>query len=280
LLLLALCAAAHAFLAASAQADPSVSEGEFADVAGEHALFAAEDPRTIFARARAWPVHGTPFPDALLREAVETALRPEAPWDQVTAAITAFDLYQDRPWVTQVLQPFVAYHATNILLNVDVFAKLHRGWTKRAVAMATPQAPGFVLSALKTLSALDPVWAKQLATTAAATMPAAVWPHVDDLLAVDVQWVEGILRDAAKVAPYDAIRAVRSYITAPWGQRFFAEVVLREPRGVVSVVTANAEQYQAVRQALATATHPALPALAKLIDSSYPPEGSKFSART
>jgi hypothetical protein len=98
LLLLTLCAAAHAFLAAPAQVDPSVSEGEFADVAGEHALFAAEDPRTIFARARAWPVHGTPFPDALLREAVETALRPEAPWDQVTAAITAFDLYQDRPW--------------------------------------------------------------------------------------------------------------------------------------------------------------------------------------
>jgi hypothetical protein len=101
-------------------------------------------------------------------------------------------------------------------------------------------------------------------------MPAAVWPHVDDLLAVDVQWAEGILRDAAKDAPYDAIRAVRSYIRAPWGQKFFAEVVLREPRGVVSVVTANAEQYQEVRQALATATHPALQALARIIDSNYP----------
>jgi hypothetical protein len=208
----------------------------------------------------------------LLRRAVETALQPEAPWDQITAAITAFDLYQDRPWVTQVLQPFVVYHAHNILLNVDVFARLHRGWTKRAVAMATPQAPGFVLSTLKTLSALDPVWAKQIATNAAATMPAAVWPHVDVLLAVDTQWTEGILRDAAKAAPYDALRAVRSYITAPWGQQFFADVVLREPRGVVSVVTANTEQYQQVRQALATTTHPALQALARIIDSSYPPD--------
>ena len=139
---------------------------------------------------------GTPFPDALLRQAVEAALQPEASWDDITAAITAFDLYQDRPWVTQVMQPFVVYHATHILLNADVFVRMHRAWTKRAVAMAAPQAPGLVLSALKTLSAIDPVWAKQLATTAAATMPAAVWPHVDVLLAVDVQWAEGILRQA------------------------------------------------------------------------------------
>jgi hypothetical protein len=93
--------------------------------------------------------------------------------------------------------------------------------------MAVPQAPSFVLSVLKTLSTIDPVWAKQLATTAAATKPAAVWPHVDVLLAVDVQWAEGILQDAATVAPYDAIRAVRSYSTAPWGPQFFAEAVLR-----------------------------------------------------
>jgi pilus assembly protein CpaB len=51
--------------------------------------------------------------------------------------------------------------------------------------------------------------------------------HVDVLLAVDVQWAERLLRDTARVAPYDAVRAVRSYGTAPWGQRFFAEVVLR-----------------------------------------------------
>ena len=43
----------HAFLATSAQAQPSVSENELADVFREHAPFAPEDPRTIFARARA-----------------------------------------------------------------------------------------------------------------------------------------------------------------------------------------------------------------------------------
>ena len=161
----------------------------------------------------------------------------ERPWDDITAAITAFDLYHDRPWVTQVLQPFVVYHAAHILLNADDLVRMHRAWTKRAVAMAAPQAPGFVLSALKTLSGIDPVWAKQLATTAAATMPAAVWPHVDILLAVDRQWAEGILRQAAPATPYDAIRAVPSYITAPWGPQFFAEVVLREPRWVVSILT-------------------------------------------
>jgi hypothetical protein len=169
----------------------------------------------IFAHAQAWPAQGAPFPDAVLRQAVETALRPEAPWDQVTAAIAAFDLYHDRPWVTQVMQPYVICHAAFILVNADFLVRIQRAWTTRAVTMAAPQAPGLVLSSLKTLSAIDPVWAKQLATTAAATMPAAVWPHVDTLLTVDVQWTEGILRQAALVAPYDAIRAVRSYSTAP-----------------------------------------------------------------
>jgi hypothetical protein len=166
----------------------------------------------------------------------------------------------------------VVYHAAYILLNADDLGRLHRAWTKRAVAMAAPQAPGFVLSALKTLSGLDPVWAKQLATTAAATMPAAVWPHVDVLLAVDLQWAEGILRQVAPVTPYDAIRAVPSYIAAPWGPRFFAEVVLREPRWVVSVLTYSPAQYQAVGHALDTVPHPAVQALAALARSSYPPE--------
>jgi hypothetical protein len=123
------------------------------------------------------------------------------------------------------------------------------------------------------LSAIDPVWAKQLATTAAATMPSAIWPHVDILMNVDVQWAEGVLRQAAPpVAPYDAIRAVRSYITAPWGPQFFAEVVLREPRWVVSALTYRPEQYEAIRQALDAATHPAMQALAALAHSSYPAE--------
>ena len=259
LLLLAVCAAAHASLATPAQAHAHASHGK-------------EDPQAVLAQARAWPAHGEPFPDAALRQAVETALQPDAPWDDITAAITAFDLYQDRPWVTQVLQPFVVYHAAYILLNADDLVRMHRAWTTRAVAMAAPQAPSFVLSALQTLSGIDAVWAKQLATTAAATLPAAVWPHVDILLAVDRQWAEGILRQAAPVTPYEAIRAVPSYIAAPWGPQFFAEVVLREPRWVVTVLAYNPAQYQAVRHALDNATHPAAQALAALARSSYPVE--------
>jgi hypothetical protein len=262
LLFLTVSATAHAFLAdgdaANALRAPTPREGE--------------DPRVIFAQARAWSAQGAPFPDAVLRQAVETALRPEAPWDQVTAAITAFDLYHDRPWVTQVMQPYVVCHAASILVNADVLVRMHRAWTTRAVTMAAPQAPGLVLSGLKMLSAIDPVWAKELATTAAATMPSAIWPHVDILLTVDVQWAEGILRQAVSVAPYDAIRAVRSYSTAPWGPQFFAEVVLREPRWVVSALTYRPEQYEAIRQVLDAATHPAMQALAALARSSYPAE--------
>jgi hypothetical protein len=95
---------------------------------------------------------------------------------------------------------------------------------------------------------------------------------VDVLLAVDVQWAEKLLRDTAAVAPYDAIRAVRAYRTAPWGPQFFVEVVLREPRWVVRVLTYNPEQHRAVQEALDGATHPALQALAALVHSSYPAE--------
>ena len=271
-LLLILTSSATALAALLVPASTRGFDAESLETRQEQGLVETEDPRAILAQAQAWQGRGEPFPDTLLRQAVEAALQPEASWEAITAAITAFDAYQDRPWVTQVLQPFVVYHATHILLNADVFGRMHSAWTKRAVTMAAPQAPGFVLSALKTLSTIDPVWAKQLATTTAATMPAAVWPHVDVLLAVDVQWAEGILRDAATAAPYDAIRAVRSYITAPWGQQFFAEIVFREPRWVVNILTYSPEQHQAVQQALDAATHPAVQALAQLARSSYPAE--------
>jgi hypothetical protein len=78
----------------------------------------------------------------------------------------------------------VVYNATNILLNADMFARMHRTWTQRAVEMAAAQAPGFVLGALQTLATLDPVWAKQLAIKVATTTPAVVWAHVDVLVAV------------------------------------------------------------------------------------------------
>src|SRR5262245_17152367 len=100
------------------------------------------------------------------------------------------------------MQPFVVYNATNILLNADMFARMHRTWAQRAVEMAAPQAPGFVLGALQILATLDPVWAKQLATTAATTMPAAVWAHVHVLLVVDTPRAESLLWQAVSASPY------------------------------------------------------------------------------
>jgi hypothetical protein len=91
LLLFTVSAAAHATFATPAQVHPSAATIEAPDAPGE------EDPRVIFAQAQAWQAHGVSFPDAVRRKAVETALQPEATWDQITAAITAFDLYHDRP---------------------------------------------------------------------------------------------------------------------------------------------------------------------------------------
>jgi hypothetical protein len=179
LILLTSSATALAAVLTPAPATIRVLDAEASETRQEQVLIGSEDPRAILAQAQRWRERGTPFPDALLRKAVEAALQPEASWDDITAVIMAFDVYQDRPWLPQVMQPFVVYNATNILLNADMFARMHRTWAQRAVEMAAPQAPGCVLGALQILSTLDPVWAKQLATTAAAIMPAAVWAHID-----------------------------------------------------------------------------------------------------
>src|SRR5215471_12572820 len=264
LLSLALSAAALTAFLVPGSVPTHIVAAEASETQPEQALVETAEPHAILAQAQRWRERGEPFPDALLRKAVEAALQPEASWDDITAAITAFDVYQDRPWVTQVLQPFVVYNATNILLNADMFARMHRTWTQRAVEMAAQQAPGFVLGALQVLATLDPVWAKQLAITAAKTMPAAVWAHVDVLLAVDTPWAESFLRQAASVSPYDAIRAVSAYKMASWGSRFFADVVLREPRLVIRLMNINPERHQAVGRALDGALHPALQVLAQL----------------
>jgi len=270
LIILASSAMAPAAPLPPAPATTRVLDPEASATRPAQALVETEDPRAILAQAQRWRERGTLFPDALLRKAVEAALQPEASWDDITAAITAFDVYQDRPWVTQVMQPFVVYNATHILLNADMFARMHRTWTQRAVEMAAPQAPGFVLGALQVLATLDPIWAKQLATTVATTTPAVVWVHVDALLAVDTSWAEGLLRQAVSVSPYDAIRAVSSYKTAPWGPQFFADVVLREPRLVIRLMMADPARHQAVGRALDGALHPALQVLTQIVHSSYP----------
>ena len=157
LIILASSAMAPAAPLPPAPATTRVLDPEASATRPAQALVETEDPRAILAQAQRWRERGTPFPDALLRKAVEAALQPEASWDDITAAITAFDVYQDRPWLTQVMQPFVVYNATNILLNADMFARMHRTWAQRAVEMAAPQAPGFVLGALQTLATLAPV---------------------------------------------------------------------------------------------------------------------------
>ena len=79
LLLLAVSPTAYASLSTPEQAHPSVADGEAADTPRARPPREIEDPRVVFAQAQAWPAHGAPFPDAVLRQAVETALRPEAP---------------------------------------------------------------------------------------------------------------------------------------------------------------------------------------------------------
>lgn len=269
LISLASSATALTALLTPASATTRVLDVEAGETRPEQVLVETAEPRAILAQAQRWRERGTSFPDALLRKAVEAALQPEASWDDITAAIMAFDVYQDRPWLTQVMQPFVVYNATNILLNADMFARMYRTWAQRAVEMAAPQAPGFVLGALQILATLDPVWAKQLATTVATTTPAVVWAHVDVLLAVDTSWAEGLLRQAVSVSPYDAIRAVSVYKTAPWGPQLFADVVLREPRLVVRLMATDPARHQAVERALDEATHPALHVLAQLVHSRY-----------
>jgi len=157
LISLASSATALAALLTPAPTTTRVLDAEASETRPEQVLVETEDPRAILAQAQRWRERGAPFPDALLRKAVEAALQPETSWDAITVAITAFDVYQDRPWLTQVMQPFVVYNATNILLNADMFARMHRTWAQRAVEMAAPQAPGFVLGALQTLATLAPV---------------------------------------------------------------------------------------------------------------------------
>ena len=66
---------------------------EASETRPEQALVETADPGAILALAQRWRERGNPFPDALLRQAVEAAFQPEASWDDVTTAITAFDVY-------------------------------------------------------------------------------------------------------------------------------------------------------------------------------------------
>src|SRR5215510_7221502 len=44
-----------------------------------------EDPQAGLAFIHIWQQYGRPFPDALLKQVVEAAFRPEAPWEHTKA---------------------------------------------------------------------------------------------------------------------------------------------------------------------------------------------------
>ena len=231
-----------------------------------------EDPEAGFAFVHIWQQYGHPFPDALLKKIVEAAFRPEAPWDHTKAGITQFGLYHDRPWVTEVLGPFVTYHLLHILVNVDFYASLNRAWTKTAIELAAPHAPTWILQELRPLAAIDMAWAKQLAATAAATVPHAVLPHADALLAVDPLWAQRLLRKITQRYPYDAVRLLHRSLPAPWVQDLFAAAVLTDLRWVVGLALSSQGSDRAVIAALQQTTAPPVHVLTQIIQSAYPEE--------
>jgi hypothetical protein len=157
-------------------------------------------------------------------------------------------------------------------VNVDFFAGLNRAWTKRAIELAAPYAPTWVLQELRKLAAIDATWAKHLAATAVAIVPHAVLPHADVLLAVDPLWAQGLLRRVTQLYPYDAVRMLRQYLPAPWAQDLFAAAMLTDPRWVVGLAMSSQEGDQAIIAALQQATAPPLQILTQIVQSVYPEE--------
>jgi hypothetical protein len=143
---------------------------------------------------------------------------------------------------------------------------------QRAIELAAPQAPTWLLQELQQLAAIDTAWAKQLAATAAATVPHAVRPHADALLAVDAPWAKGLLRKVTQLHPSEAVRMLSKYLPAPWAQDLFAAAVLTDPRWVVGLAMSSQERNQAMIAALQQATAPPLQILTQIVQSTYPEE--------
>ena len=231
----------------------------------------AEDPGAALTLAHTWQQEGRSIPDALLRRAVTAAFQPDAPREQVEAAIRAFDLYKNRPWAWQVMEPFLTRQAPTILLNAERFARLHPEWTKKVVEHTAVRAPSLVLSELPRLAVLDAGWAKTLAQRITASTPALAFSHAQELLAMDRSWAQKLLQEAAQAFPQAAVRGVQSYLAEPWGPQLFATAVLREPQWVVGIA-AVPEEGQAVLKALRQAEAPPLRLLSQIASSPYPRE--------
>src|SRR5215468_7453454 len=202
---------------------------------GDGVCLGVEDPRTVLEQVDTLQRDAHSLPDPPLRQAVEAALHPDTPWACAEVAIRAFDLYKDRPWATDVLTPFAMHHATQLLLNADAFATVHRDWTKRALTVAAAHAPTWVFRALTQLMAVDAPWAKQLVATVASRYPALAFTHAEGLLAVDRSWAHGLLQRAVQDAPEHAVSMLQAYVAEPWGPQLLTEAALAVPRWTVTV---------------------------------------------
>lgn len=230
---------------------------------------ATDDPRAVFELARTWPQDRGRFPEEILKHAVQTAWQRDASWHDAEAAIRAFDLYHDRPWLPNVLAPFVSAYATTILLNITWFITTHPGWTRTTMEMVVQQLPGQVLRDIDTLVAIDAHWAKGLAETAAAMDPPAALAAADRLLVVDPTWARRLIQQAAAFHPRDVIRAIEK-LPAPWGQQLFDQAALDAPFLAVGMASVRLDPHQAVRTALQRSTDPSVQVLARIAESSYP----------
>lgn len=252
---------------------PHVAPLEPASPASTDLLTLAQtNPRAVFDQARTHQAAGTPLPEAVLRQAVTTAHQPGIAQEHLDAAIAAFDVYREHPWLDEVLRPFATANAVHLLLNADVFAQRQRAWTQRAVTLAVPHAPDWTLRVFKTLAAIDAAWARSLVLLAAAAAPGVVLPQAEALVAVDPLWAEGVVREAARAFPTEAIRLARTYMAAPWGPRVLADAALAEPRWMMTILAAGAESQPVLYRALAAAPNPAAQFLLQLAQGPYSDE--------
>jgi hypothetical protein len=229
----------------------------------------AADPGTALALARSWQQQGRVFPETLLRQAVTAAFQENAPWDATEAAIRAFDLYKDRSWATDVMDPFIARQAANVVLNPEQFAALNRKWTTEIIARMASHTPSLLLSAFPRLVAIDVSWAKAVAETVMASTPDLAFAHARELAAVDRAWAQRVLHKAAQAVPYAAIRGVQHYLAESWGPSLFAEAALRLPQWTMNMAVSASAEGQAVQEALRQAADPALRILSHIASSPY-----------
>jgi hypothetical protein len=232
---------------------------------------ARHNPPALFALASAWQEGGA-FPDHVLKAAVETAVRPHAPWEQTEAAIRFFDLYQDYPWAIEVFRPFTADQAGQIVVNAAWFARVHQAWTMRVIAELAPRLPTLVLRELPRLLKVDATWAKGLAETLTAATPTLAFSHAEVLLAVERPWGQRILQGVIERRPRAALAAVQTLLAAPEGQWLFDTAALTDPRWTVGLAASRLPQSPAVMAALQRSTDPSVHALAQLAQSPYSEE--------